>query len=68
MAPRFTKLPLTAHALASGDKGPRPITDDLASGGEGGSTTIVKQQGGRKKQVRKGREGGRRRSYHTFHW
>jgi len=26
MAPRFTKLPLTAHTLASGDKGPRPIT------------------------------------------
>jgi len=34
MAPRFTKLPLTGNALASGNKGPRPITDDLASGGE----------------------------------
>jgi len=34
VAPRFTKLPLTAHTLASGVKGPRPITEDLASGGE----------------------------------
>ncbi|QCD99833.1 hypothetical protein DEO72_LG7g1119 [Vigna unguiculata] len=34
MAPSITKLPLTADDLASGSKGPRPITDDLASGSQ----------------------------------
>ncbi|QCE04136.1 hypothetical protein DEO72_LG8g2169 [Vigna unguiculata] len=33
VAPTFSKLPLSAHFLASGVKGPRPITEDLASGG-----------------------------------